>query len=114
MCAFLLPDHWQDVLAGSLLGILMANFTYRQYFRSLASKISHLPYEPRTQRAEGLHEPLPSLPRYHTLHRPTDREDADGEVELINGAGRNGRPTSEPPGPGWERGPSLESGYSHS
>jgi len=100
--------HWQDVLAGSILGIVMAHFAYRQYFQSLASKVSHLPYGPRTQRPEGDHDhPAPGLPRYQ-LQRPTDGEVDDGEVELIDGTVRRGEPEVV-----WEQGPSLEGGFSH-
>jgi diacylglycerol diphosphate phosphatase / phosphatidate phosphatase len=107
------PDHWQDVLAGSILGLVMANFAYRQYFRSLASKVSHVPYDPRTQRPESPHDhPASGLPRYQTLQRPTDGEVDDGEVELINGTVRRGEP--ERLEQGWERGPSLEGGFPHS
>ncbi|KAI0277703.1 PAP2-domain-containing protein [Russula aff. rugulosa BPL654] len=96
--------HWQDVLAGSILGLVMANFAYRQYFRSLSSKVSHLPYHPRTQRPEGAHDhPAPGLPRYQTLHRPAGGEVDDGEVELIDGTVRRGEP--EYLEQGWERGP---------
>ena len=103
------PDHWQDVLAGSILGLVMANFAYRQYFHSLASKISHLPYEPRTQRPEDVpdHHAL-GLPRYQTLRRPMDREVDDGEVELIRDAVRSGQLEQ-----GWDRAPSMEGGLTH-
>jgi len=104
------PDHWQDVLAGSILGLIMAYFAYRQYFRSLSSKVSHLCYDPRTQRHEGAHDhPAPGLPRYRTLQRPTDGGTDDGEVELIDGTVRRGGPVQQEQG--WERGPSLEGGF---
>ncbi|KAF5391417.1 hypothetical protein D9757_001954 [Collybiopsis confluens] len=41
--------HWQDVVAGSLLGTGMAYFSYRQYYPGLANKFSHFPYGPRIQ-----------------------------------------------------------------
>ena len=118
MYVSLLPDHWQDVLAGSMLGLVTANFSYRQYFYSLTSKISHLPYHPRTQRPEGApdhHALVPGLPRYQTLQRPMDREVDEGdsgEVELLDGTVRRGEP--EQLERIWERGPILESGDSHS
>jgi hypothetical protein len=91
----------------------MANFAYRQYFRSLSSKASHFPYDPRTQRPEGDDDhPAPGLPRYQNLQRPTGGGVDDGEVELIDGTVRRGEP--EEPEQGWERGPNLEGGFPHS
>ncbi len=110
MYVSLLPDHWHDVFAGSILGIVMAHFAYRQYFHALTSGVSHLPYHPRTQRPEGAHDhPAPALPRYQ---RPTDREDDEGEVELISSDVVRGEPGQLERG--WERGPSLEGGFPHS
>ncbi|EPQ58178.1 PAP2-domain-containing protein [Gloeophyllum trabeum ATCC 11539] len=59
--------HWQDVLVGSILGLVMSYFSYRQYYPPLSSEFSHRPYSPRIQR-EGDVLPLhgggglPSLP----------------------------------------------------
>ncbi|KAG9102657.1 hypothetical protein FRC06_001531 [Ceratobasidium sp. 370] len=39
--------HWQDVLVGSLVGLALSYFSYRQYYPSLASPFSHRPYSPR-------------------------------------------------------------------
>jgi diacylglycerol diphosphate phosphatase/phosphatidate phosphatase len=100
----LLLDHWQDVLAGSLIGVVIAFFAYRQYFRSLTSRKSHLPYSPRTQRLEDSHDPAPGLPFYRT-QRP-DREGDEADVELIREGVKRGEP--EPLERGWE-GPDLES-----
>ncbi|KAH9997635.1 phosphatidic acid phosphatase type 2/haloperoxidase, partial [Russula vinacea] len=102
--------HWHDVIAGSFLGLVTAYFAYRQYFRSLASKASHLPYSPRTQRLEVTHDhPAPGLPLYHTLQRPDSDE---GEVELIRDALRRDEPGQLERG--WEQTHSTESGFSHS
>lgn len=116
MYVSLSPDHWQDVLAGSILGLVMANFSYRQYFRSLASKESHLPYDPRTQRPEGAHDhPALGLLHYQTLQRPTSGEVDGREVELIDGTDRTvRRGESEQLEQSWDRGPSLEGGFPHS
>jgi len=100
--------HWQDVLAGSLLGIVAACFAYRQYFPSLASKLAHLPYSPRTERLEGTHgHPPPGLPYY----RPSESDDGEVGVELLHDT----VPRKEPEQleQRWEQGPSLENG-SHS
>jgi diacylglycerol diphosphate phosphatase / phosphatidate phosphatase len=45
--AKLQTDHWQDVLVGSALGLVMSYFCYRQYFPKLTSRLSHRPYAPR-------------------------------------------------------------------
>ncbi|KIJ64294.1 hypothetical protein HYDPIDRAFT_62127, partial [Hydnomerulius pinastri MD-312] len=39
--------HWQDVLTGSLLGLVISYFAYRQYYPDLASKTAHVPYATR-------------------------------------------------------------------
>jgi diacylglycerol diphosphate phosphatase / phosphatidate phosphatase len=57
-------DHWHDVLVGSLLGLTLSYFSYRQYYPSLESELSHRPYSPRIK-AE-LEELLPT---HH--HRPS-------------------------------------------
>jgi len=51
--------HWQDVLVGSILGTVVSYFTYRQYYPSLASEVSHRPYSPRNATVED-------LPSHHT------------------------------------------------
>ena len=42
--------HWHDVLVGSLLGLSLAWFSYRQYYPSLSHPLSHRPYSPRIGR----------------------------------------------------------------
>ncbi|KAG6376387.1 PAP2-domain-containing protein [Boletus reticuloceps] len=54
--------HWHDVVAGSILGLVVSYFAYRQYFPSLSSPMSHRP----------------------TPHRFRDSDDGD-QVELIDG-----------------------------
>ena len=50
-------DHWHDVLVGSIIGTLLAYFSYRQYYPSLSSELSHRPYSPRIK--EDLDAVLP-------------------------------------------------------
>ncbi|KAL5532664.1 hypothetical protein ACEPAF_4438 [Sanghuangporus sanghuang] len=42
--------HWQDVLIGSLIGLVMSFFAYRQYYPPLSSARSHRPFSPRIRR----------------------------------------------------------------
>lgn len=103
-------DHWEDVVAGSCLGILTAYFSYRLYYPSLASEHAHLPYAPRIHRLDA------SLP-IHAIHdRPEDGPSyyhrlsaSEAEVELNGTAKRNNPPPLEQV---WEQGPSVETGQS--
>jgi diacylglycerol diphosphate phosphatase/phosphatidate phosphatase len=49
---FSIRDHWHDVLVGSILGTVVSYFSYRQYYPSLGSEVSHRPYSPRNARAD--------------------------------------------------------------
>ena len=61
------PDHWHDVLIGSLVGTVLAYFSYRQYYPSLASSLSHRPYSPRIGGNEKNQNGI--LPTHHQ-HQP--------------------------------------------
>ncbi|KIK96305.1 hypothetical protein PAXRUDRAFT_826103 [Paxillus rubicundulus Ve08.2h10] len=39
--------HWQDVITGSVLGLVISYFSYRQYYPDLASKTADVPYATR-------------------------------------------------------------------
>lgn len=39
--------HWHDVTVGSILGLIVSYFAYRQYYPSLSDELSHRPYSPR-------------------------------------------------------------------
>jgi len=56
--------HWQDVIVGSVVGTTLAYFCYRQYYPSLASEVSHLPYGPRIKEEED------TLPMHAESHGP--------------------------------------------
>jgi len=56
--------HWQDVLVGSLLGLALSYFSYRQFFPSLANPSSDVPLAPRVD-----------LPRVFTRDRHEGNEE---------------------------------------
>jgi len=70
--------HWHDILVGSVVGLLLAYFSYRQYFPSLASRLSHRPYAPRIESEEGLDQGLPmhNDPHSHD-HMISDNDDEE-------------------------------------
>jgi hypothetical protein len=80
---FQLTDHWHDVLVGSAVGFVLAYFSYRQYFPSLESPLSHRPYAPRIESED---ESM-TLPIHADPNSPQgDRRDSGGDdVELIDG-----------------------------
>ena len=69
----LLADHATDVIAGSLLGLVTAYFSYRQYYPSLASPYSHRPYSPRIPRDDHLPMHAREVP-LAVQHTGTDAE----------------------------------------
>jgi diacylglycerol diphosphate phosphatase/phosphatidate phosphatase len=54
--------HWHDVVVGALLGTVVSYFTYRQYYPSLTSELSHRPYSPRIRRED---QDAGILPTHH-------------------------------------------------
>lgn len=96
-------DHWQDVIAGSILGLVSAYFAFRLYYPSLRSpyvqyplsmqdRVCEEPALPLTMQGEGLR--IPSLQRGHKfqpsaeLLRVSYRDEADEGVpsgEVIGG-----------------------------
>ncbi|KAI0273546.1 PAP2-domain-containing protein [Gloeopeniophorella convolvens] len=110
--------HWQDVTAGSILGIVCAYFSYRLYYPNLSSETAHLPYAPRIQRLDNilpthhrapsdapfLHVPVPS----ESLSGGSYRDSADAAVELLDGTVRRDEPGSL--NSVWKQGSSAEDG----
>ncbi|KAI8998589.1 acid phosphatase/Vanadium-dependent haloperoxidase [Trametes punicea] len=76
--------HWHDVLAGSLLGLLAAYFSYRQYYPPLQSKLSHEPYPPRTIRGGQV---LPTHSR-DVSDTSAMANDLSRDIEMRPSAGR--------------------------
>ncbi|KAG8696543.1 hypothetical protein FRC11_000659 [Ceratobasidium sp. 423] len=63
--------HWQDVLVGSIVGLVFSYFAYRQYYPTLESPFSHKPYSPRIPRDDYRDSTLP-------LTRPDDDHTVSG------------------------------------
>jgi len=58
-------DHWEDVVTGSALGLLLAYFSYRQYYPHLSLEDAHVPYATRFEETEiGEAEVMDPLIRY--------------------------------------------------
>lgn len=74
--------HATDVLTGSLLGLVAAYFSYRQYYPSLASEYSHRPYSPRISR-EALLLPLHRHASSQQDHLTEDSEYGYTDHELV-------------------------------
>ncbi|KAF9348824.1 hypothetical protein BGX34_002221 [Mortierella sp. NVP85] len=88
--------HWHDVTAGAFMGAIFAVFAYRQYYPSLASGKSNLPFSPRV--AEDI-LPMIGSPLGNNEHRrylDFDENDAD---DLL-GVGDTVMPGSEESGTG--------------
>ncbi|KAG5639518.1 hypothetical protein H0H81_000663 [Sphagnurus paluster] len=83
--------HWHDVLVGSLLGTVVSYFSYRQYFPSLASELSHRPYSPRIKREEAEEDGLP-------MHQP-GRPSASGSDDHLDPQGHGRFYNSHPAQP---------------
>lgn len=90
ICQFI--DHWHDIVVGSLVGLLLSYFSYRQYFPSLASPLSHRPYSPRIEREEesGPGLPIHSDPR---TQYPNDVNSDHDDVELVDGTVKRSGPS---------------------
>ncbi|KAJ7940784.1 phosphatidic acid phosphatase type 2/haloperoxidase [Mycena leptocephala] len=84
--------HWQDVLVGSALGTLVSYFTYRQYYPSLGSEVSHRPYAPRIAQDE--------IPSHHrrTSSRLAYRDDHPTAEDIIDSGPLQGTVVRNEPG----------------
>ncbi|KAF6745373.1 phosphatidic acid phosphatase type 2/haloperoxidase [Ephemerocybe angulata] len=71
--------HWHDILVGSLLGVVLSFFAYRQYYPSLSSEVSHKPYSPRIKDASeegtGLASGGGGLPLHNAATSSTSRSE---------------------------------------
>lgn len=90
------PDHWQDVLVGGIVGLVLSYFAYRQYYPSLASPYSHRPYSPRIKNHET--EGTSPRPLRHDTFREVEEgraEDHDDVLEMDGTVNRGGEPLEE-------------------
>ncbi|EJD43722.1 PAP2-domain-containing protein [Auricularia subglabra TFB-10046 SS5] len=74
--------HATDVLSGSLLGLTVAYFSYRQYFPPLNDPMSHRCYSPR-RRGSMMNRDVPNgpaAPRDHTAGEEARADDGDDGV----------------------------------
>ncbi|KAJ6557939.1 phosphatidic acid phosphatase type 2/haloperoxidase [Mycena capillaripes] len=87
--------HWHDVLVGAILGTVVSYFTYRQYYPSLASEVSHRPYSPRSARdaVQGHHMRMSS----RQAHRDDEHHPTAGDI--IESGPLEGTVLREGPGP---------------
>lgn len=81
--------HWHDVTAGSILGLVVAYFSYRQYYPPLSSNKSHHPNAPRIERREQpllpVHVEEGSFHSEYPEHRePGGYTDHDGAEEVLS------------------------------
>ena len=106
---YLSTDHWQDVVAGSWLGMITAYISYRLYYPSLFSKRAHLPHAPRIH-SLGASLPTHDRPEGDLSHNAR-RSGSETQVELLNGTVRRDGP--QPLDQVWEQGPSAEIGRAH-
>ncbi|KAF9434450.1 hypothetical protein BGZ76_007990, partial [Entomortierella beljakovae] len=76
--------HWQDVTAGSALGGIFAVFAYRQYYPSLSSTKSELPFKPR------VHDEILPVSNLIGNEEPY-RDDIESSSTVVRGSPEEGR-----------------------
>jgi diacylglycerol diphosphate phosphatase/phosphatidate phosphatase len=127
--------HWHDILVGSLVGTVLAYFSYRQYYPSLASPHSHRPYSPRITSESTAHADAEDA-REHAgrdgtvmsdmssttddrspapLHKPLGQDGFARAKDLEaggrgHGLGRGGRPSADDAGYDYELTPRAAAG----
>ena len=76
-------DHWQDVTVGSIVGLVVSYFSYRQYYPPLHSAYSHLPFSPRIHMHDDVQPTGAGIPRSSLEHLAPggDTVYRDGDLE---------------------------------
>ncbi|KDN49466.1 hypothetical protein RSAG8_02168, partial [Rhizoctonia solani AG-8 WAC10335] len=88
--------HWQDVLIGSIVGLVLSYFSYRQYYPSLTSPFSHRPYSPRIPRYEQEQAGIPSAENApEALPTQSEPVPAGESIELAGTVKRGGHDLSD-------------------
>ncbi|KAF8602675.1 PAP2-domain-containing protein [Ceratobasidium sp. AG-I] len=87
--------HWQDVLVGSIVGLLLSYFSYRQYYPTLASPFSHRPYSPRIPRYLQEEANIPSPEGTPAKMGPGPQPHGGEDIELAGTVKRGGEDLSE-------------------
>ncbi|KAJ1310298.1 hypothetical protein OPQ81_007038 [Rhizoctonia solani] len=87
--------HWQDVLVGSIVGLVLSYFSYRQYYPSLASPFSHRPYSPRIPLYEQDQAGIPSPEDVQAIPLQSESTPAGESIELTGTVKRGGQDLSD-------------------
>lgn len=74
--------HWHDVVAGSLLGLVLAHFAYKQYYPSLSHIEPHVPYMTRFEELLG-HGSEPAISIYRDVEADAENGPSEENVGLI-------------------------------
>ncbi|KAG0143119.1 hypothetical protein CROQUDRAFT_49284 [Cronartium quercuum f. sp. fusiforme G11] len=78
--------HWQDVLIGSLIGVVMAYLSYRLYYPSLSSAESHKPHSPRIQDGQKHSRTTSELPFVRPQNINCDRTSTESDDIMLQPA----------------------------
>lgn len=84
--------HWQDVLVGGLLGMLIAWFGYRMYYPSLSTEEAHKPYSPRLN---PKNRSLPILPVVNQPYVSNEDRSSEDSNEIMLQASNQTHQTQE-------------------
>ncbi|EGG01481.1 uncharacterized protein MELLADRAFT_50083 [Melampsora larici-populina 98AG31] len=88
--------HWQDVLVGGLLGMLIAWFGYRMYYPSLFTEEAHKPYSPRLHPKDRSSPILPVANQtYGSHHHENNRNSEDSNEIMLQASNSNQTHQSE-------------------